>query len=74
MEKKKLEWKTVKKKELLIKLEIETVLLWWKALEKYLELKMETTSLKALLMEYDSHHIQYQSWMNHKIHRREPID
>ena len=73
VEKKKLEWMKVEKKELLTKLEIETVLLWWKALEKYLELKMEKTSLKAQLMEHDSDHIQYRSWMNHKIHRRQPI-
>jgi len=42
-----------------VQMEIETVLLWWKALEKYLDLQMEKTSLKAQLMEYDSHHIEY---------------
>jgi len=59
-----------------MKLEIETVLLWWKALEKYLELKMEKTSLKAQLMEYDSHHMEYRSSTNYhsNIHHREPID
>jgi len=74
VEKKKLEWKKVEKKEQLMKMEIETVLLWWKALEKYLELKMEKTSLKAQLMEYDSHHMEYRSSMDHKIHHRQPTD
>ena len=72
VEKKKLEWKKVEKKERLMKLEIETVLLWWKALKKYLELKMEKTSLKALLKERGC--MEYRSSMDHKIHHRQPTD